>query len=283
MQLKLKTRVLDLSTPVVMGVLNVTPDSFSDGGRFIAPDSALERARAMVQEGARIVDVGGESTRPNAQPVSEQAELDRVIPVIERIRRELDCVVSVDTMKPAVMRAACMAGAELINDVMALRAPGALEAARDTGAAVCLMHMQNQPQTMQLNPHYSDVIAEVRAFLSERIAASEAAGIARGKIVVDPGFGFGKKLEHNLALLANLTALRILACPLLVGVSRKSMFQQLLGLPPDQRLMPSIAAAALAVFQGAAIVRAHDVKETVQAMNLAHAAAASHRSPRHDP
>jgi dihydropteroate synthase len=274
-QLKLKTRVLDLGTPVVMGVLNITPDSFSDGGRFLVPDAALGRARAMVEEGARIVDVGGESTRPGAQPVGEQQELERVIPVIERIRRELDCVISVDTMKPAVMRAACAAGAEMINDVMALRAPGALEAACDSGVAVCLMHMQNEPQTMQQNPHYSDVIAEVRDFLSERIGACEAAGISRKKIVVDPGFGFGKKLEHNLKLLANLAALRDLDCPLLVGVSRKSMFQLLLGLAPDQRLAPSVAAAALAVFQGAAIVRAHDVKETVQAMNLAHAAAAS--------
>ncbi len=253
-----------------MGVLNVTPDSFSDGGRFATLDLALQHARAMVQDGARMVDVGGESTRPGAQPVSEQVELDRVIPVIERIHRELDCVVSVDTMKPAVMRAACAAGAELINDVLALRAPGALQAVHDAGAAVCLMHMQNEPQTMQLNPHYSDVVAEVRGFLSERIEACKAAGIPREKIVVDPGFGFGKKLEHNLVLIANLAALSVLACPLLVGLSRKSMFKQLLNRELAERLPASLAAAAIAVFKGAAIVRAHDVAATVDAIRLAH-------------
>ncbi len=269
MKLRLKTRVLDLRTPWVMGVLNVTPDSFSDDGQFMNPRAALAHARMLIEMGARIVDVGGESTRPGAQPVGEQQELERVIPVIERIHAELDCVISIDTAKPAVMRASCAAGAELINDVMALRAPGALQAAHDSGAAVCLMHMQNEPRTMQQNPQYTDVVTEVRDFLFERITACEAAGIPRDKIVVDPGFGFGKTLEHNLSLMANLGVFSMLGRPLLIGVSRKSMFQQLLGLPPGRRLVPSVAAAALAVFQGAAIVRAHDVSETVLAVKAA--------------
>lgn len=279
MQLKLKTRVLDLGAPVVMGVLNVTPDSFSDGGRHSALTAALERAHEMVEEGAAIIDVGGESTRPGAQPVPEQQEMDRVLPVIESIRRELDCVVSVDTMKPAVMRQACAVGAELINDVMALRAPGALQAARDSGAAVCLMHMQNEPQTMQQAPRYGDVVREVADFLEERIAACVAAGIARERLLLDPGFGFGKKLDHNLNLLGNLRRFTELGYPVLVGLSRKSMFQSLLGLAVDQRLVPSVAAAALAVFQGAAIVRAHDIKETVQAIKVAHSLRQDFRMP----
>jgi dihydropteroate synthase len=268
-QLNLPNRTFDLTAPAVMGVLNVTPDSFSDGGRFLEPGAALAQARAMVEQGAEIVDVGGESTRPGAQPVSEQQELDRVVPVVERIRRELDCVISVDTTKPAVMRAACAAGAELINDVQALQQPGALEAAHETGAAVCLMHMQGEPRTMQRDPQYGDVVAEVRQFLAGRIAACEAAGIGADRLLVDPGFGFGKKLEHNLRLMAQLDAFATLGRPLLVGVSRKSMFQHLLGLPPGARLAPSLAAAALAVYLGAAIVRAHDVRETVLAVKSA--------------
>ncbi|MBI2382810.1 MAG: dihydropteroate synthase [Gammaproteobacteria bacterium] len=260
-----------------MGVLNVTPDSFSDGGRYRPLEAALAHAREMVAEGAAIVDVGGESTRPGAQPVSEQEELDRVVPVVERIRRDIDCAVSVDTLKPAVMRAACRAGAELINDVNALRAPGALEAAREAGAAVCLMHMRGEPRTMQRNPQYGDVVAEVGAFLQERRDAAEAAGISRDRIALDPGIGFGKTLEHNLSLLANLGRFAGLGCPLLIGVSRKSMFQHLLGLPVDRRLPAGLAAAAVAVWQGAAIVRAHDVKATVEAVGTAAAIAARHR------
>lgn len=269
MLLQLKNRNLDLTQPLVMGVLNVTPDSFSDGGCYADMHAALQRAREMVDGGASIIDVGGESTRPGADPVSINEELDRVIPVIEALKRQLHCVISIDTMKPAVMRAACAAGADLINDVNALQAPGAVEAARESGAAVCLMHMRGEPRTMQQDPHYLDVVAEVRRFLAERIQACVAAGIERSKIVIDPGFGFGKKLEHNLSLLANLQALQDLACPLLVGVSRKSMFQQLLGLPVEQRINGSIAAAALAVWQGAAIVRAHDVRATVEAIRVA--------------
>lgn len=269
-QLTLKTRVLDLSEPVVMGILNVTPDSFSDGGRFFAKDAALQHARTMLLEGAKILDVGGESTRPGAQAVSEQQELERVIPVIECIRRELDCVISVDTMKPAVMRAACAAGAELINDVRALRAPGALQAARDSGAAVCLMHMQNEPRTMQQAPRYQNVLAEVKAFLLERMAACEAAGIGLEKIAVDPGIGFGKTLEHNLALLGGLEQFTELRQPLLVGLSRKSMFKQMLGRETAERVPASLSAAAIAVLMGAAIVRAHDVAATVDAIRVAH-------------
>lgn len=269
MNLQLRSRVLDLSAPVVMGVLNATPDSFSDGGRFVTPAAAVDRARQMLAQGAGIIDVGGESTRPGATPVPEQEELDRVVPVVERLCRELACVVSVDTMKPAVMRAACVAGAELINDVNALQAPGALEAARDAGAAVVLMHMQGQPAHMQAAPRYADVVAEVAGFLRDRVRAAEAAGIPRGRIAIDPGFGFGKTLEHNLALLGGLAPLTGLGLPLLVGLSRKSMFQALLGLPVEQRAQASAVAAALAVFQGAVIVRAHDVPETLQAIRLA--------------
>jgi dihydropteroate synthase len=222
----------------------------------------------MVEEGAALVDVGGESTRPGAQPVPEQQELDRVLPVIERIKRDLDCVISVDTLKPAVMRAACAAGAELINDVMALRVPGALEAARDTGAAVCLMHMQGEPRTMQQAPVYADVVEDVRAFLRDRAATCVAAGVPRERIVVDPGFGFGKTLNHNLALLAGIDVIADLGLPVLVGVSRKSMFGTLLDRPADQRVAGALAAAALAVWQGARIVRTHDVRATMDALKV---------------
>lgn len=271
MKLALKTRTLDLSAPAVMGVLNVTPDSFFDGGRYTRVETALAHARQMLEQGAQIIDVGGESTRPGAAPVAEQDELDRVLPVIERLHTELGCIVSVDTLKPVVMRAACAAGAELINDVMALRAPGALAAALDSGAGVCLMHMQNAPPTMQQSPRYDDVVQTVKLFLTERLENCIAAGIRREKIVIDPGFGFGKTLEHNLNLLGGLEAFASLGVPLLVGLSRKSMFQSLLNLPVEQRLIPSVTAAALAVFQGAAIVRAHDVRETVLAVRVANA------------
>ena len=279
MHLQLKSRSLDLSHPMVMGILNVTPDSFFDGGRHAGVDDAVRAALKMVAEGAVIIDIGGESTRPQASPVSEMQELDRVLPVIEALRRETDCVLSIDTMKPVVMREACAAGAELVNDVNALNAPGALEAVRDAGAAVCLMHMQGQPHTMQQAPRYADVVAEVCAYLQSRAAATIAAGVAPERILLDPGFGFGKGLEHNLQLLGSIERCAGLGYPLLVGVSRKSMFQQLLGLPLERRLHASVAAAALAVWQGAAIVRAHDVRATVEAIGLA-AAVAQHGSRR---
>ena len=269
MNLRLGDREMDLSTPCVMGVLNLTPDSFSDGGRWASLDAALRRAVQMIDEGAAFIDVGGESTRPGAQPVSEQEELDRVIPLIERLQAETACVISIDSMKPGVMRVACAAGARLINDVNALRAPGALDVALSTGAAVCLMHMQNEPRSMQEAPAYADVLLEVGSFLSARAQACLAAGVARESIVLDPGFGFGKSLQHNLALIAGIEKLCGIGYPLLVGLSRKSMFGQICGAAVDQRMPASIAAAAAAVLGGAAIVRAHDVRETRDAVLVA--------------
>ena len=274
MRLTCATRTLDLSSPAVMGILNVTPNSFSDGGRFAGREAALAQARRIVAEGATVIDVGGESTRPGAAPVALQEELDRVIPVIEAVARELDVLVSVDTMKPEVMRAAVVAGAGLINDVMALQAPGAIEAAAASGAAVCLMHMQGTPRTMQQDPHYSDVVREVGDFLQARADACHAAGISADRIALDPGFGFGKTLEHNLQLLRGLPRLAR-DYPLLVGLSRKSMLGRLTGRPVEQRLAGSIAMAALAVAGGARIVRCHDVAETVDAVRVAWAVVTS--------
>ncbi len=270
MQLQLRDRVLNLDEPAVMGILNVTPDSFSDGGLHLDLDAALKRARQMVAEGARIIDIGGESTRPGAMPVDEAEEIARVVPVIAALRGQSDAVLSVDTMKPAVMRAACAAGAELVNDILALRAPGAIEAVRDTGAAVCLMHMQGEPRTMQAAPHYGDVLGEVVDFLAARAQACIAAGIAAERICVDPGIGFGKTLEHNLQLIAQFDALAAGGFPLLVGVSRKSMFGKLLDRQVDERLPATLAATTVAVWQGAAIVRTHDVRATSDAIRVAH-------------
>ena len=268
-RLQLPDRILDLTEPAVMGILNVTPDSFSDGGRFTRLDAALHRAEQMLAEGARIIDVGGESTRPGAPPVPLQEELDRVVPVIDALRRRLDVVISVDTFKPAVMEAACSAGAHLVNDIRSLEEDGALAVVLRHRAAVCLMHMQGQPQSMQAAPHYEDVVSEVTAYLRERAEACLAAGVAKDAIVLDPGIGFGKNLEHNLQLLAHTRTLGQLGFPLLIGVSRKSMFQHLLGLPVDQRLYASLAAACLSIWQGAAIIRAHDVRPTVEAVKVA--------------
>ena len=251
-------KVLDLRQPVVMGVLNVTPDSFSDGGHYTQLDDALRRAEAMVAEGAAIIDVGGESTRPGAPLVPVAEELARVLPV----------PISVDTSKPEVMRAAASAGAGLINDVWALRQPGALAAAAATGLPVCLMHMQGEPVTMQQEPVYGDVVAEVHAFLAERVRVCGDAGIPHARILVDPGFGFGKTLQHNLALLRCVERFTDLAAGVLVGLSRKSMFGALLDVPLTGRLPGSLAGAVLAAWQGASIVRAHDVRETVQALRV---------------
>ncbi|HWM30013.1 MAG TPA: dihydropteroate synthase [Woeseiaceae bacterium] len=269
MQLLTAAEPIDLSVPVVMGILNVTPDSFSDGGKFIDSDAALRQAERMADEGAAIIDVGGESTRPGAARVSEQTEIDRVAPVIEAIAARLPLAVSVDTSKPAVMRAAVAAGATMLNDVYALRQEGALEEAARLDAAVCLMHMQGEPRTMQENPRYIDVAAEVAAFLSERIRRCIEAGIARERIAVDPGFGFGKTDAHNLELLANLGRIRDLGAPLLVGWSRKSTLGKLTGRPVEGRLAAGIAAAVLAVERGAHIVRTHDVCSTVDALKVA--------------
>lgn len=264
------------SGPVVMGVLNITPDSFSDGGRYDGVEAAVREGARMASAGAAILDVGGESTRPGAQPVSLEDECARVLPVIAALRERLPRTwISVDTMKPAVMQAAAEAGADLINDVNALRAPGALEAAAASGLAVCLMHMQGEPRTMQQAPHYDDVLAEVRDFLQQRCAACVAAGIPAERILVDPGIGFGKAVAHNLALLANVGVLRDLGAGVLVGASRKSLFGKLLDLPVDARLPPGLAVAATAVWQGAAVIRTHDVPETVQAVRMAAALAAA--------
>lgn len=269
MKLQLRDRAIDLATPRVMGVLNLTPDSFSDGGRWATPEAALRRALDMIGQGAEFIDVGGESTRPGAQPVSEPEELDRVIPVVERLAAEAACIISIDSMKPAVMRAACTAGAQLINDVNALRAEGAVEVAAQSGAAVCLMHMPGDPRTMQSRAAYDDVLVEVSSYLQTRAEACLSAGIAREAILLDPGFGFGKTLEHNLRLLAGLQALTHLGYPLLVGLSRKSMFGQICDAPVGERLPASLAAATAAVLAGAAIVRVHDVRETRDAVKVA--------------
>lgn len=262
-------KAIDLSVPRVMGVLNVTPDSFSDGGRYTDIEAAVDHAKRLVEEGADFIDVGGESTRPGAQAVSVQAELDRVIPVIERLSGEVGAVISIDTMKPEVMRAACGAGAGLINDVSALRAAGAIDAARDCAVPVCLMHMQGEPRTMQHNPHYDDVVADVRRFLLARAEACVEAGVQRERLILDPGFGFGKTQGHNLELFARLCEFVALEYPVLVGVSRKSMLGRILDAPLQGRLYGGVAAAAIAAWEGAAIVRVHDVRATCDALRVA--------------
>ena len=268
MRLDCNGKFLDLSRPQVMGVLNITPDSFSDGGDFFDPQRALDRALQMQDEGAAVIDVGGESTRPGAGPVSASDELQRVIPVIDALQAQLTVPISIDTRKPEVMQAAVAAGAGLINDVNALQAPGALEAARASAVPVCLMHMRGDPRTMQADPHYADVVAEVKTFLLQRVAACEAAGIGRQRLLLDPGFGFGKTVEHNLQLLARLEELATTGLPVVVGLSRKSMIGKLLGLDIAGRLPASIALAVLAVERGARLVRAHDVAATWQAVQM---------------
>ncbi len=262
------SRVLDLAQTHVMGILNVTPDSFSDGGRFNHQDAALRHAQAMVEAGATLIDIGGESTRPGAPVVSPLEELERVAPVVERIHRELDVIISVDTSTPQVMRESARLGAGLINDVRSLQRDGALEAAAATGLPVCLMHMLGEPGNMQDNPHYDDVTREVVEFLAERMARCAAAGIAAERIVLDPGFGFAKTLAHNLSLFKHMEALHALGRPLLVGVSRKSMIGQALGRPVGERLYGGLALAALAMSKGARILRVHDVAETVDVVRM---------------
>ena len=272
MRLTCGDRVLDLSRPAVMGVLNITDNSFSDGGRYRSFDSAVAHGLAMVEAGASLIDVGGESTRPGAAPVPLQEELDRVVPVIQALSTRLDAVISVDTMKPQVMREAIAAGAGMVNDVMGLQAPGAMEAVAATRAAACLMHMQGEPRTMQQDPHYEDVVAEVGLFLEHRAQACVAAGIAADRIVLDPGFGFGKTLQHNLQLLAGLPRITAGRYPVLVGMSRKSMLGKLTGRPVEQRLAGSLALHTIATLHGAHIIRAHDVAETRDAVAVAWAA-----------
>lgn len=272
MKFQSKNVIKHSSGPLVMGVLNVTPDSFSDGGRYTDVQAAIGAAQTMWEQGADIIDIGGESTRPGAQPVTGAQEIDRVLPVIQALRAETQALLSIDTSKAEVMQAACEAGADIINDVRALREPQAMQAAVDSGAAVCLMHMQGEPRTMQQAPDYQDVVAEVREFLAERVALCIAAGISRERIIIDPGFGFGKTLTHNLQLLARLPEVSALGFPVLVGLSRKSMFRSLLGLEdPAERVAASLGAATLAVDRGAAIIRTHDVAQTRQAIAVASA------------
>ena len=266
-------RSLDLSRPIIMGVINTTPDSFSDGGTLyrgsqLDVELALARAGDMVAQGAVILDIGGESTRPGAAPVSPAAEMDRVLPLVERIAAELEVVISVDTSAPTLMRSAARAGAGLLNDVRALTAEGALEAASATGLPVCLMHMRGDPGTMQSAPRYIDVVAQVSDFLQRRVAACEAQGIGRARLLLDPGFGFGKSVEHNLQLLQGLPSLVALGLPVLVGLSRKSMIGKMIGRDVEQRLPASLGLAVLAAERGAAIIRTHDVAATADAVAM---------------
>lgn len=267
MKLRCGSFLFDFSRPLVMGIVNVTPDSFSDGGHHLRVDAALAHARQLIAEGADILDIGGESSRPGALPVTVQEELDRVMPVLEGLRGA-SVPLSVDTTKTEVMHAALAAGASMINDIAALQQPGALEAVAASGAAVCLMHMQGKPQSMQDKPQYQDVAGEVLDFLRGRIAAAEAAGIARERIVADPGFGFGKALGHNLELLRGLRGLEELGVPLLAGLSRKRMLGELTGQDVGHRIHASVAAALIAVQRGASIVRVHDVRATVDALKI---------------
>lgn len=264
-------RPLDLQRPRVMGVLNVTPDSFSDGGDFLGCDKALQRARQMVAEGVDIIDVGGESTRPNADRVSLQEELDRVIPVIELLAAEVSVPISIDTSKAEVMGAALAAGAGLINDVNALRAKDALAIAAKSSVPICLMHMQGTPSTMQDSPLYDDIVSEVETFLLGRIAACESAGISRERLILDPGFGFGKSLVHNLALFNGLSRFVEMGLPVLVGVSKKTMIGEVLRAPIEARAAGGLVLATLALQVGASIIRTHDVKATADAVAICEA------------
>lgn len=273
MELDCGGKRIDLTHPVVMGILNVTPDSFSDGGAYADIPVAVERALQMVEEGAHLIDVGGESTRPGASPVDAETEIARVVPVIEAVRAECPVTISIDTSKPEVMRAAVSAGAGFINDVRALREPGALEAAVALGVPVCLMHMLGQPRTMQLAPAYQDVVTEVIEFLRNQAEVAENAGLSRANLVFDPGFGFGKTLRHNLQILNSLERFTELGSPVLVGISRKSMIGAIVDQPVEARTSGSIAAAVICALKGASIIRAHDVGPTVEALRVVQAVA----------
>ncbi|PIQ12938.1 MAG: dihydropteroate synthase [Hydrogenophilales bacterium CG_4_9_14_3_um_filter_59_35] len=266
---------LPLNRPLIMGIVNVTPDSFSDGGRHASTAAGIAHAFRLLEEGADILDIGGESSRPGAQSVGIDEELRRVLPIIEALQGG-NVPVSVDTCKTEVMRAAISAGAAMVNDINALQGDGALEAVAGSNVAVCLMHKQGAPQTMQLAPRYNDVVAEVMAFLAARIAAAQAAGIGRERLVVDPGFGFGKSLEHNVTLLRQLDRFQALGVPLLAGLSRKSMLGQITGLDVDVRLIPSVAAAVIAAMKGARIIRVHDVKASKEALQIVNAIKENH-------
>lgn len=269
MKIQTATKTLELDRPHVMGILNTTPDSFSDGGRYTTLDKALERAEKMIAAGVSIIDIGGESTRPGAPDVMLEEELQRVIPVVKAIRERNPAVwISVDTSKAEVMRQSVAAGADLINDIRSLTEPGALEVAAEANVPVCIMHMQGQPKTMQNAPQYDDVLADVEAFLVERMAVCEAAGIARENIILDPGFGFGKSIEHNYHLLANLEQFHRFGLPVLAGMSRKSMIFKLLDKQPADCMVASVTCASIAAMKGAQIIRVHDVEETLEAMTI---------------
>ncbi|CAH6996610.1 dihydropteroate synthase [Vibrio chagasii] len=268
MILKANNKTLVLDRPHVMGILNVTPDSFSDGGKFNSLDNALLQAERMVQAGVSIIDIGGESTRPGAPDVSLEEELARVIPAIKAIRAKFDVWISIDTSKAEVMRQAVEAGADLINDVRALQEPGALQVAADANVPICLMHMKGQPRTMQANPSYDDVLQDVEAFLQERVEACEAVGISKEQLILDPGFGFGKTIEHNYHLLAHLEKFHSLGLPVLAGMSRKSMIFKLLDKVPADCMVASVTCASIAAMKGAQIIRVHDVEETLEAMKI---------------
>lgn len=271
MKLTARGQTLSLATPQVMGILNVTPDSFSDGGTHNTPAKALEHARKMIAEGAAIIDIGGESTRPGAAEVSPEQEAERVIPVVAAIARESDVWISVDTSKALVIREAANAGAHILNDIRSFSEPGALQAAAQSGLPVCVMHMQGEPRTMQQAPHYQNVVREVYTYLEAQVARCLAAGIEKNHIILDPGFGFGKTLAHNYQLLDKLDLFHNLGLPVLAGMSRKSMIGQLMDIPPDERVAGSVACAVIAAMKGAQIIRVHDVKETVQAMKVVEA------------
>ncbi len=271
MKLTARGQTLSLATPQVMGILNVTPDSFSDGGTHNTPDKALEHARKMIAEGATIIDIGGESTRPGAAEVSPEQEAERVIPVVTAIARESDVWISVDTSKALVIREAANAGAHILNDIRSFSEPGALQAAAQSGLPVCVMHMQGEPRTMQQAPHYQNVVREVYTYLEAQVSRCVAAGIEKNHIILDPGFGFGKTLAHNYQLLDKLDLFHHLGLPVLAGMSRKSMIGQLMDIPPDERVAGSVACAVIAAMKGAQIIRVHDVKETVQAMKVVEA------------
>ena len=268
MILKANNKTLVLDRPHVMGILNVTPDSFSDGGRFNSLDNALQQAERMIQAGVSIIDIGGESTRPGAPDVSLEEELARVIPAIKAIRAKFDVWISIDTSKAEVMRQAVEAGADLINDVRALQEPGALQAAAEANVPVCLMHMKGQPRTMQASPVYDDVLMDVEAFLQERVEACEAVGISKEQLILDPGFGFGKTIEHNYHLLAHLEKFYTFGLPVLAGMSRKSMIFKLLDKAPADCMVASVTCATIAAMKGAQIIRVHDVEDTLEAMKI---------------
>lgn len=272
MEIRFKNQIMDLSFPQVMGIVNMTPDSFSDGGNYNNLDDAMRRVDSMIQSGATFIDVGGESTRPGAAEVSVEEELDRVIPLVDKIARYFDVWISVDTSKPQVMTESAKAGAHLINDIRALTEPGAIEAAAKTQLPVCIMHMQGDPKTMQNAPHYQqDIYQEVDQFFTQHINRCVNAGIAREKIILDPGFGFGKTLQHNYRLLAKLNNFHHFGLPLLVGMSRKSMIGQVLNVAPQERMIGSVSCAVIAAMQGAQIIRVHDVKETFDALRIVQA------------